>query len=913
MRPWLLVLLGSVIGLTFGLSGASGLVAGAVAGGLLEMGLRLRERGAQIELLETALSEMRRRLCVLEVKGEARPAEPPATAPAVETPTRPPSAPPPEPPPRPTAPAPSPAKPPPPSTPQPTVASTPTPQRPAPPRPSYVGRDAEQSVSRAWSLLIGWLTSGNVPVKVGVIVSFFGVSFLLKWAVDRELLRFPIELRLTLIALAAIAMWAFGWRVRRRMRTYGLSLQGGGVGILYLTIFATLRLYELIGAGTAFALLVALTAFTGWLAVTQQARLLAMLGLIGGFLAPILTSTGSGNHVTLFSYYLVLNGAIFGIAWFRAWRQLNLIGFAFTYVIGWVWAAKYYRPEFVWSIVPFVVAHFLLYLAVTMLFARRREPRLRDHVDGTLVFATPVVTFAMLSGLLADTEYGRAIAALSAAVIYHLATVILRRTSPPHVRMLVEAFRALGVVFGTLAIPLAFDARWTSAAWALEGAALIWVGARQSRALARAFGVLLIVAAGVAFVREPFAPRSIPVLNGDYLGVLMVSLSALFGSVLLARRQGARFSADSLASSGLLVWGTWWWLGGGLNELNEFVSNQVELAAMVVFVAASAATGVWLARRLDWARGAWPAIGLTPVLFFFAMLMQLSDDHPFAELGWIAWPIAIALSYWILARFERDGPGWTAWLHAPLLWLVTLIGMAEIRWLIDRADGSRLWIGVAMTVALCVVSLIVVRGWIAGPVLRHRAVYLWAGIGPLLACVVPIVGALNLTPADPSPLPYLPLLNPLDLVGALGLFVLGAWLYELRDREPQLADPVLRTRVAATIGFLLVTASVVRTVHHWGGVPFDFESLFSSVEVQATLSLFWGVLGLVAMIAGASWPRRDVWFAGAALMAVVVVKLFAIDLGNSGTLARVFSFIGVGVLLLVVGYFAGVPPRRGQV
>ena len=69
------------------------------------------------------------------------------------------------------------------------------------------------------------------------------------------------------------------------------------------------------------------------------------------------------------------------------------------------------------------------------------------------------------------------------------------------------------------------------------------------------------------------------------------------------------------------------------------------------------------------------------------------------------------------------------------------------------------------------------------------------------------------------------------------------------------------------------------------------------------------IVVIPAMVVGARSVRRAVWVAGAALMTIVVAKLFLVDLGNTGTLARVVSFLGVGVLLLVVGYFAPVPPR----
>jgi len=63
------------------------------------------------------------------------------------------------------------------------------------------------------------------------------------------------------------------------------------------------------------------------------------------------------------------------------------------------------------------------------------------------------------------------------------------------------------------------------------------------------------------------------------------------------------------------------------------------------------------------------------------------------------------------------------------------------------------------------------------------------------------------------------------------------------------------------------------------------------------------------MILGARTRRRPLWLIGAGFMALVVIKLFLVDLGNTGTLERIISFIGIGALLLLVGYLAPVPPK----
>ena len=83
-----------------------------------------------------------------------------------------------------------------------------------------------------------WLTSGNVPVKVGVIISFFGIAFLLKYAVENSVLVIPVGVRYLVVAAFAAVLLALGWRMRESQRVYALSLQGGGIGVLFLTVFA---------------------------------------------------------------------------------------------------------------------------------------------------------------------------------------------------------------------------------------------------------------------------------------------------------------------------------------------------------------------------------------------------------------------------------------------------------------------------------------------------------------------------------------------------------------------------------------------------------------------------------------------------------------------------------------------------
>ncbi|MGD2141371.1 MAG: DUF2339 domain-containing protein, partial [Burkholderiales bacterium] len=238
-------------------------------------------------------------------------------------------------------------------------------------------------ITRLWK----WLSGGNALVRVGVVVLFFGVAFLLKYAYEHT--HIPIELRLTGVAIGAIVMLVIGWRLRTRNPVYALAIQGGGTGVLYLVVFGAFRLFKLLPGEAAFILLIAIAVLSAILAIVQNAQSLAVLAVSGGFLAPILASTGGGSHVMLFSYYAVLNLGILAIALYKAWRPLNVLGFVFTFAIGSMWGARFYRDDMFASTEPFLIFFTLLYILIAVIFAFRQAPRLKHYVDSTLIFGTP--------------------------------------------------------------------------------------------------------------------------------------------------------------------------------------------------------------------------------------------------------------------------------------------------------------------------------------------------------------------------------------------------------------------------------------------------------------------------------------------------------------------------------------------
>lgn len=758
-----------------------------------------------------------------------------------------------------------------------------------------------------------WLFGGNTVVRAGIVILFFGVAFLLKYAYER--VQVPIEFRLSGVALLAIALLAVGWRLRDKRAGYAQALQGGGVGVLYLTVFAALRLYQLIPPGAAMLLLIGIAAFSAVLALLQNGRSLALLGTSGGFLAPILASTGSGSHVMLFSYYALLNAGVLAIALKRAWRELNIAGFAFTFIIGATWGARFYRPELFASTEPFLVLFFLMYVAVPVLYARHQAVALRAPVDATLIFGTPLAAFGLQHGLVREFEYGAAFSAAVLAAFYLIVASRLLKRGNDALRLLVEAFFALGVVFATLAVPLAFEGRWTSAVWALEAAAILWIGVRQRRLAPRLFAVLLQFGAGAMFLFDLPHGGALPWLNVAFLGCTMVALAGLFSAAYIERHSDNLRPYERGTGHALLIWGALWWAGAGLMQIDDhIVESALRPHASLAWFALSGVLLATAARRVQRIGGASLSVAITPLLLLFAFETVDSSHSPLEHFGYLAWPFGFAAHFYALRLHETQLPRAAPLLHAIGVWTLAIVAAKTLQsWLFSAVPDSVTWadiaIGIAPALLLGALCKAAPTRW---PLTQERG-YLLLGGMPLAAFLALWSFAANWHgEGNADPLPYLPIVNPLDIT-LLAVLLLIAWWWTMVQQRGSLASGARYSQAATALWggllFAILNGMLLRSLHHWGNVPWDFGAMLASRLVQSALSIFWTVIALGVMVAATRRAVRALWLIGAALMAAVVAKLFLVDLSNVGGIERVVSFIGVGVLMLVLGYFAPVPPK----
>jgi uncharacterized membrane protein len=407
--------------------------------------------------------------------------------------------------------------------------------------------------------------------------------------------------------------------------------------------------------------------------------------------------------------------------------------------------------------------------------------------------------------------------------------------------------------------------------------------------------------------------------NAALFSGVMLSLAALAAAYFVFRhaaKPGKALGRDEPFAEPLLIgWAMFWLLLTAAIHIEALVAPLWRLTAIIATASGIALLLTALAHRLAWSHVAWPAMAYAPALLLGVATSALFQRSPLDHGGWWAWPLAIVVHLLTLRGAAPHWPGAGRHLaHAIGVLVLAWLGGLQGRAVTDAwGDYSTAWAWLGwLAVPAALLGLLLHRAapqrW---PVRELPAAYLTTASGVLAAGLLSWTLLANLlSDGSARPLPHLPLLNPLDLGIGCALLASWAWLRDdaagrLLARQPQLAPSLL-----GVAGFVWLNAMLIRAFHHWGGVPFRFAAWADSLAVQTGLALLWASTALVLMWFAARRGTREPWLVGATLIAVVVVKLLLVDLSGSGTLTRIVSFIGVGALMLVIGYVAPLPSSK---
>ncbi|MBN2449105.1 MAG: DUF2339 domain-containing protein [Lentisphaeria bacterium] len=340
------------------------------------------------------------------------------------------------------------------------------------------GKTVEYAVATTWL------------VRLGVVLIVVGIGFGLRYSFVKGIIG-PGG-RVTLGALAGVALIGGGLRLLgRRYHLLGQGLCGGGLATLYVTFFAAYHFDQLFSGWVAFGLMGVVTAAAGVIAVSASSLLIAVLGIIGGYLTPFVLTGSEAGYGSFFGYLLLLGCGILAISHFRQWILLNYLGMGFTYVHVLRTLQLHYRPEHFARVMPFLVSFFVLYSAVTIVYnvVHRRQGTLLEVLG---LFLNSGVFFGLGQDLIRRSYDREWVALLTVALtMVYVGLVYAFLLRGLRDRALLLALLALAGFYAATTMPLLLSRQWLTVSWAVQAFLMVWLSRRLDSRFLQALGCVL--------------------------------------------------------------------------------------------------------------------------------------------------------------------------------------------------------------------------------------------------------------------------------------------------------------------------------------------------------------------------------------------------------------------------------------
>ncbi len=331
---------------------------------------------------------------------------------------------------------------------------------------------------------------------IGILTMVFGVGYFLKYSFEQGWVGPAGRVALAYV-WGIVFLVAGDWFRRKDLEKFGLPLIGGGIAVLYFSTFAAFQIYQLFDQTLSFSVMVLITMLACTLAIRYDTKWLAVMGLIGGFLTPVLLTTGQDNQIALMTYMTILNLGLLGIAFYKKWDLLNTLGLAFTYLLYTAWFAQHYQTAKFWPAILFLNVFYLIYTFVPFTYQVRkgegsagREIALMG-INAFIAFAYGYFMIRELYGV----PWVSIITIFYAAVSLSMASYLFQKgkqTLDVFVMML-----AMAMLFLIITVPVLFSKHWITIFWSAQSIGLLWMAVKlERRSLTAGAYALLAFAAG---------------------------------------------------------------------------------------------------------------------------------------------------------------------------------------------------------------------------------------------------------------------------------------------------------------------------------------------------------------------------------------------------------------------------------
>lgn len=319
-----------------------------------------------------------------------------------------------------------------------------------------------------WEALIG----GKLLNRIGALALIIGIGFFLKYAFDNnwisELTRILIGAVIGILCLIA------GYRTDKRgYKIFAQGMVGAGIAILYLSVYAAFNFYHLMPQWMAFVFMaiVTIVAFLNGLFYNSLAE--GILGWAGGFLTPIMLSTGHANEIGLFTYVVLLDvGLIAMVVKRNQWAILEPLAFVGTWLMYVTWYEQYYADGDLWMTVAFVAAFWVLFLVPDILRSRTAGPvdRLKVLVPGLNAAFSFLALYSLIDK---DNHAWMGLVTLLMGGVYFTVFLLQHRRGNLRDEARIQ-YTLTAAALLVIATAIQFKDFDTVIFWSIEAAALAW-------------------------------------------------------------------------------------------------------------------------------------------------------------------------------------------------------------------------------------------------------------------------------------------------------------------------------------------------------------------------------------------------------------------------------------------------------
>ncbi|HBF34867.1 TPA: hypothetical protein DDW35_09940, partial [Candidatus Sumerlaeota bacterium] len=373
----------------------------------------------------------------------------------------------------------------------------------------------------------------------GITTLLFGIAYLVKYAHDNSWIG-PQGRLFGGVIMGLVMLGAGEWSRRKKWMPLFQALTGGGCAVFYICVYFSAEVYELSGQKLSFGLAALVTALTIALAVARNALPIGMLALIGGFLSPVLLSTGENKPYTLFSYLLILDMVALCAAYYRKWRALDFMAFIGTTTLYAGWFFKYYGVngplDQMEPALLFATIFYALFLVIPCLYHLVRRATMGGE-SLTLLVLNAIFAFSCYYRILYEPyEHILCLVILAQAALMFGVFLALRRRVPED-RVAQESVLVITLALAITALPMYFQLYGIVLAWAIQGALFLYIGVRYGRLTLRLGGTaaLALSVAKLLYLLPLHTEAFRPILNVPFASWTLVAALLVGISIWLSR------------------------------------------------------------------------------------------------------------------------------------------------------------------------------------------------------------------------------------------------------------------------------------------------------------------------------------------------------------------------------------------